>query len=664
MKTEFTDKFIEELLVNEKGALISGPFGSDISSKFFTQVGVPVIRGNNLSKENIKFIDDGFAFVSEKKADELDAYAIKDDIVFTAAGTIGQVGIIDETARYSKYIISNKQIRVRLDKTKVLPLYAYYWLSSPWIVKNLIAKNTGSTVPLINLGVIRKLNIRIPKQKIIEENIVRILSSIDDKILLNREISTNLDGIAKTVYDYWFLQFDFPNSVGKPFKSSGGKMTYNSKLGCEIPEDWTVTSITECIDHDKSGDWGKEYPEGNNNLEVACIRGADINGLNGVGEIKAPVRFILSKNSHKLLETHDVIVEISGGSPTQSTGRLGFVTEETLERFDKPLICSNFCKAVSLKNKKQLFHFAQSWNNAYQNGVLFGFEGKTSGIKNLLFDSFVNSYQIAGPPDHLIEQFYNLILPFHKQQQNLLKQNLELAQLRDWLLPMLMNGQATVGENATITENQVNQTSQNDTLCIAPAKQGFAKQTLAGNIISLFKDDPHFTDIKFQKVQFLAEHIAEADLNLNYYYQAAGPYDNKFMHTIHTDLKKNQWFDKVGKKYVPLAKQNKIQEYFQGYFAPAQQKLNTLFGLLQDTTEAEAEIIATTYAVWNNRLIEKRTSPDNELIEDFFKWSERKQQYSAEQVKWALHWLRENKFEPKGFGKLIKKAKSKSGATA
>jgi type I restriction enzyme, S subunit len=108
MENIFITCLLEDIAQKGKGAIISGPFGSNISSKFFQESGVPVIRGNNLSNSIEKFIDNGFVFISEKKADELNAYAIKDDIIFTAAGTIGQVGLIEANSKYKKYVISNK----------------------------------------------------------------------------------------------------------------------------------------------------------------------------------------------------------------------------------------------------------------------------------------------------------------------------------------------------------------------------------------------------------------------------------------------------------------------------------------------------------------------------------------------------------------------------
>jgi type I restriction enzyme S subunit len=198
------------------------------------------------------------------------------------------------------------------------------------------------------------------------------------------------------------------------------------------------------IQADKSGDWGSEIPHGNYNQKVTCIRGADINGLNGLEECTPPIRYILEKNKHKILNSHDVIIEISGGSPTQSTGRLAYITDSTLKRFETPLICSNFCKAISIKNKKLLYNFVYYWNSLYDNGAFFGYEGKTSGIKNLLFDTFVDSYWTVVPEDSIVEKFYMFMENIQNKKQIVLKENHELAKLRDWLLPMLMNGQVKV----------------------------------------------------------------------------------------------------------------------------------------------------------------------------------------------------------------------------
>lgn len=199
-------KSIDDIKSSEKKSIISGPFGSNISAKFFEPSGIPVIRGNNLSLSlSVKFFDDGFVYVSEEKANELNTWAKKDDLIFTAVGTIGQVGILTGNEKYEKYIISNKQLRVSVNKGMVLPLYAYYWFASPNMVSVIESLNTGSSVPLINLGVLKSLQIPLPSLPE-QTAIAEVLSSLDDKIdLLHRQNKT-LEQLAEALFRQWFVE--------------------------------------------------------------------------------------------------------------------------------------------------------------------------------------------------------------------------------------------------------------------------------------------------------------------------------------------------------------------------------------------------------------------------------------------------------------------------
>ncbi|MFZ1385765.1 MAG: restriction endonuclease subunit S [Thiolinea sp.] len=332
-------------------------------------------------------------------------------------------------------------------------VYLKYIIGSPWFSKYIQKITTGSLVPHISGSQIKDFPLKL--QRLGEQKkIVRVLSSIDQKIEINNRINAELEAMAKTLYDYWFVQFDFPFDFaqgtpdvnGKPYKSSGGKMVYNEELKREIPAGWMIQPIAKWIASDKSGDWGQETLQGNYNKRVTCIRGTDINGLKGKSKLSPPIRYILSKNEQKLLESHDLIIEISGGSPSQSTGRLAYITEETLRRFNDSLICSNFCKAISLKNKHTFFTFIYLWSQLYDSGAFFGWEGKTSGIKNLLFEAFANSHEVEMPPDDLHQVFYKVLRPVEAKKQKVLLENQHLSELRDWLLPMLMNGQVQVTE--------------------------------------------------------------------------------------------------------------------------------------------------------------------------------------------------------------------------
>ena len=396
--------------------------------------------------------DDRYVYDSEKKITkkglkESSTKLLKfGDIIISARGTVGALAQIGTPMCFNQSCFG---IRGKLGVIDTD--FLYYVLKN--YVRHIKKRSQGSVFDTINLKSFDLMEIEIPQDITTQQKISKVLSDFDAKIEMNNKINTELEAMAKTLYDYWFMQFDFPNANGKPYKSSGGKMVWNEELKRDIPEGWEVDNLSSFINNDKSGDWGKEQEEGNYNQKVYCVRGADINGLNGKGELKTPERYILEKNLFKTLDPHDLIVEISGGSPVQSTGRLAYITGETLQRFDAPIICSNFCKAVTLKNKYYFFNFVLQWNSIYDAGVLFGYEGKTSGIKNLLFESFVSSHHTAIPPIELAEKFYDFMKPIQIKKEKNLKENQELASLRDWLLPMLMNGQVSVASTSSVTKD-------------------------------------------------------------------------------------------------------------------------------------------------------------------------------------------------------------------
>ena len=240
-------------------------------------------------------------------------------------------------------------------------------------------------------------------------------------------LNDNLEQQARLIFDYWFGQNKYLNS--EVFSCVEGH-------------------FSDLISINKTGDWGKSTPEGKYTQNAYCVRGADFPALHGKKQLNAPERYISTDNTYKYLEQNDIIVEISGGSPTQSTGRICYINQSTLSRFDKPVFASNFCRALSLKNDYDLYWFYLMWQKLYDSGVLFGFEGKTTGIKNLLFDIFCNRYIIAIPKDSVRIEFNKIVSPlFDKIQLNQIE-NDRLMQLRDWLLPMLMNGQATIEGSA------------------------------------------------------------------------------------------------------------------------------------------------------------------------------------------------------------------------
>ena len=177
---------------------------------------------------------------------------------------------------------------------------------------------------------------------------------------------------------------------------------------------------------------------------MVCIRGADFPAANGIGDISAPKRFISAKKADRIMKPGELIIEISGGSPTQSTGRVCYINQELIDRILMPVTTSNFCKIVSISDMNYFYFAYMTWKRLYEENVFFNFEGKTTGLKNLLFNVATTSIKVACPPTEVVKRYQNQAEKYFSRVQTLAKENYQLANLRDFLLPMLMNGQVTL----------------------------------------------------------------------------------------------------------------------------------------------------------------------------------------------------------------------------
>ncbi|MDD4523855.1 MAG: restriction endonuclease subunit S, partial [Methanosarcina sp.] len=227
-------------------AVAMGPFGSNITKDNFIDSGVPVIRGGNI--EDFRFNEEDFVHVSEEKAEELKASsAVSGDIVITHRGTLGQVGIIPENSKYSKYIVSQSQMKLTCNEKIVNPFFVYYFLKSKKGQYLLLRNKSQTGVPAIARPTTSLKEIKIPLPLLEEQNsIVDTLRFLDNKIELNRQMNKTLEQIAQTLFKHWFIDFEFPDENGNPYKSSGGRMV-DSELG-EIPEGWGVKKVDEILE--------------------------------------------------------------------------------------------------------------------------------------------------------------------------------------------------------------------------------------------------------------------------------------------------------------------------------------------------------------------------------------------------------------------------------
>jgi type I restriction enzyme S subunit len=338
-------------------------------------------------------------------------------------------------------------------------------------------------------------------------------------------------------------------------------------------------------------------------------------------------------------------------------GGIAVAKEEDNDRYGS----HRFISCVANRDKALVdflcFHFLSQKGLEDINACSPGGAGrnKTLGLDKLM------KIKVPIPKIELQEEFVALLRKVNTIKQHHTQTNQELSELMPSLLDMAFKGELTYVEQeeniqiaAEPTKNYLTVVKSN----IPENKKSFAKQVLGGKIVSLFKDDKYFTRIKFQKLQYIAEHVIEEDLNWNYYRQTAGPYDNKFMHSVIYNLSRNKWFEENDYKFHPLAKAIEIDKYYQTYFGDKNDKLNKLFCLLKNATEKFCEAVATIYAVWNNHIIQKVEFDVEKIRQDFFAWSNRKENlFTNEEFELALQWMQKNSIEPTGFGQVIKEKK-------
>lgn len=423
----------EVLLSTVIDEISMGPFGSDIKVDNFISEGIPVLNGSNLT--NVKLVEDSFNYVSKTKANSLGkAIARKGDIVVTHRGTLGQLSYIPDNSKHKRYVISQSQFRVRFNK-EISPVYIAYLFKTNYGQKKLLSFKNHVGVPALAQATTNFKQLELYLHNYIDQqHIASVLSFLDDKIELNNRINAELQAMTITLYDYWFVQFDFPNANGKPYKSSDGKMVYNKKIKREIPEGWKVKTLFEITSLIRRG-ISPKYVEDRGYLVLnqKCIRNQTITfGLGRRHDNK------LSINDERFIKLGDVLVNSTG---VGTLGRVAFIkyTQEekttvdshvTIVRGNPDLINIEYLNYWMLKSEKDIERAA---------------EGSTGQIE--LRKEFLENMLIISPSDNIQKKFSNMVTPLNREIACREKENQHLVSLRDWLLPMLMNGQVEFNED-------------------------------------------------------------------------------------------------------------------------------------------------------------------------------------------------------------------------
>lgn len=308
---------------------------------------------------------------------------------------------------------------VAIDPDKADFEYVYYFLRTQYDeLRNLssgVRKN-------LNSNDIKNYPIRLPENLDGQKKIANVLKALDAKIELNNRINAELEAMAKTLYDYWFVQFDFPDANGKPYKTSGGKMVYNPTLKREVPEGWSDVSLVDIATFTNGIACQKYYPsDGEETYRVIKIREFS----SGFDENSESVR--QSVPEKVIVHDGDILFSWSATLEVKLwTGGIGALNQHIFK--------------VTSKNYPKTFYYFEILK--YLEYFKMVAELRKTTMGHITKDHLVSS-RIALPPKNLIQEMDAKLSPAIKFVVGNSQQNLRLAKLRDWLLPMLMNGQVT-----------------------------------------------------------------------------------------------------------------------------------------------------------------------------------------------------------------------------
>lgn len=310
--------------IGDLGTVVGGATPSTKKTENYDGGTISWITPKDLAGFSGRFISQGERNITEQGLKSCSTQLMPaHTVLFSSRAPIGYIAIANQK------VCTNQGFKSVVPNEDTDYMFLYYLLRYN---KNKIENlGSGTTFKEVSGSTMRGIEVSVPKTIEEQRQIASVLSALDDKIEKNTEVNKNLEEQAKLIFKSWFIDATESSS-------------------------WNTGTFSDIIESMIAGDWGKDSPIGNNTEMVYCIRGADIPDVKSGSKGKMPTRFILPKNyATKHLVAGDVVVEISGGSPTQSTGRIASISQSLLDRYDKGMVCTNFCKAMKPKSGYSMF---------------------------------------------------------------------------------------------------------------------------------------------------------------------------------------------------------------------------------------------------------------------------------------------------------------------
>lgn len=361
-----------------------------------------------------------------------------------------------------KCCLGQRQVLLRPDPAKVDSRFLLYALQSPYLQHQIgWSEGTGSTVSNLRIPVLEALKVPTPPLRV-QHEVAQVLASIDDRITLLRETNATLEAIAQALFKSWFVDFDpvrakmegrAPEGMDEATAALFPDALEESELGW-VPKGWALKPFGTLLAHSIGGDWGSEQPEDKNTTRVAIIRGTDIPDLQNGRDNRVPIRYTNEKKlSTRRLQDGDIVIEVSGGSKDQPTGRALYVTDDLLKRFDCPVEPASFCRLFRPADRATGVLLGQHLRFIYDQGKTWEYQNQSTGIANFQTTHFLEKELVAVPPDAVLSMFSQTVRALI--DRTISSQINELSQIRDTLLPRLISGQLRLPEAQATTEAAV-----------------------------------------------------------------------------------------------------------------------------------------------------------------------------------------------------------------
>lgn len=298
----------------------------------------------------------------------------------------------------------------------------------------------GSTVMRYSVEDIPDYEIYLPSREE-QDRIASLLSSIDSKIETNGKIIAEMESLARTIYNYWFTQFDFPDENGNPYHSSGGTMVHNDTLNRDIPEGWEVKTAAELVTIDRGISYSADElsDTGKPMINLASFNTDGTYKASGLKHFTGMVK------ESKLLTSNDLVMCVTQQTPIDATGKTDVIAKSFLvpDIYEKSATMS--MDVVRLVERREGFRFIlnQMLRRSDYHKFASGYASGTK-IKHLDIEGAL-SFPIVLPKNQtLLDSYATLSTNLQGQISTILKESARLTALRDWLLPLLMNGQAVI----------------------------------------------------------------------------------------------------------------------------------------------------------------------------------------------------------------------------